>query len=67
MTEILKGNVYEQIVKRCKKNGITITELCKRSGVKRHKFNYWVSKNPATIETLVKLNQTLNKIESDEK
>lgn len=66
MSELLKGNVYDHIVKRCKKNGITVTKLCDLSGVKLHKVKYWVSGNPTTVETLVKLEETFKTLEDEQ-
>ena len=56
--------IYTTIKKRARDYGITIQELCERSGVSRDSMSYWKHKNPATVTALMKLEAELKKMDN---
>ncbi len=55
--------LYTQIKLKAKQANLTMKELCKRSGVSQNTLSSWKHENPRTIETLIKLENTLNKFD----
>ena len=61
--------LYNEIKKKCKENGITVSKLCEMSGINRHSLANWKTENPGTIKTLFaieKIFANLKEIEPNE-
>tara|TARA_R110002051_G_scaffold323593_1_gene417732 strand:+ start:501 stop:701 length:201 start_codon:yes stop_codon:yes gene_type:complete len=54
--------IYDGIVEQCKQKGVSVSEICRRSGIHRHQIKTWKHNNPKSIETLNKITTELNKI-----
>jgi transcriptional regulator with XRE-family HTH domain len=54
-----KELIYDGILKECKELKISISELCRLSGVNRPLLNRWKNEDPKSIIILNKLNTSL--------
>ena len=55
--------IYTQLKLKAKQAGLTMQKLCERSGVSQSSLSNWKHENPSTVETLLKLENTLNKFD----
>jgi hypothetical protein len=62
-----KNKVFTEICDRCKKLGVSVSEVCLNARVDRNNFQRWKVKTPNPVEVYVRLNEELNKLESDVK
>jgi transcriptional regulator with XRE-family HTH domain len=58
---------YERIKHRADKIGISIAELCRRTGIHKQTLDKWSRKEPQTLEFIEKIEHELKKIEDDQK
>lgn len=62
----LEKKVYSSIKKRCKFVGLTMDELCARSGIAPSTFSRWVNgHNSGYIKTVGRMDDILTGLESD--
>jgi transposase-like protein len=59
------SKVFETIKQRCINTGISMQELCRKSGVSWSTLNNWRRKTPKSLKEYGKLNETLKKIEDE--
>lgn len=55
--------MYDQIRRRAKSVGLTLTALCRETSVKRKSLHHWKAKNPGALETFLELDKKLNELE----
>jgi transcriptional regulator with XRE-family HTH domain len=56
---------YERIKQRADKIGISIAELCRRTGIHKQTLDKWSRKEPQTLEFIEKIEHELKKIENE--
>jgi transcriptional regulator with XRE-family HTH domain len=56
---------YQRIKERADRIGISISELCKRTGIHRQTLDYWKRNEPITFDYLERINQELKKAEDE--
>lgn len=54
--------VYDNIKSRCKELDISLSDLCRVGGIPRERLQYWVKKNPNTVQTLVDVEKAFAKV-----
>ena len=57
--------VGEQIADRCKSVDITVSELCRRTGVQPYQVSHWKKHDPAGVNGLRKIEKELQKLEHE--
>jgi len=55
-------NIIEQLEQDCKKNGTTITEVCRRADVSRSVVVRWKNETPKSFQIYWSLKNALNSI-----
>jgi transcriptional regulator with XRE-family HTH domain len=56
---------YLKIKERADKIGMSIAELCKRTGIHRTTLDHWSREEPHTLKSLQKIEQELKKAEDE--
>ena len=56
--------IYDQIRRRAKSVGLTLSALCKDTGVVRKSLHHWKARNPQTIQTYLELDNKLKELEN---
>jgi predicted transcriptional regulator len=64
--KIRPGSVFESILKRCEKIGITMSTLSKASGVPISTIYWWRDKEPPTLIKYKKIIAALDMLEKQE-
>lgn len=59
------ASVYINILDRCKKVGISVSELSRRSGVKRQVFANWKNNNPKSLNQFLAIEKELDSLEAE--
>lgn len=66
-----KTNISDFIAEVCRKHDVSVSELCRRAGIRRMMLDEWKNKEPKSIENLkkimVELDKITNSVEVDEK
>ena len=57
--------LHNQIKKECKKNGITLKELCEKSNISYNSLSHWKNENPTTIKKLYAMEKTLSELKGN--
>lgn len=56
---------YEKIKQRAERAGLSISELCKRTGIHRQTLDKWSRREPLTLIHLDKIYEELGKAEDE--
>jgi len=57
---------YDELKKKCKENGISLSELCRMADISRDSLANWKNQNPGTIKTLFAIEKIFSNLKDIE-